>query len=89
MISPIPHPGGPASRFVQHGSALREREVDGDTHLAVGVLIGPGAPVFLAEEDRLEPVVLDPAEVVDQSAHVLRAFSAKTPSHLARAVACV
>jgi hypothetical protein len=39
---------------------LGERDLDGDAQLAVGVLVGPGAAVLLAQHD-LEPVVLHPA----------------------------
>jgi hypothetical protein len=45
--------GAPFGVFVEQ---LREREVDSDTHLTVGVLFGPGARIFLAEKDHLEPV---------------------------------
>ncbi|EGJ74138.1 putative mini-circle protein [Streptomyces sp. Tu6071] len=68
--------GGARDQFAVAGALVRvggeqprERGVDGYAHLAVGVLVGPGALVLLAEQDHLEPVVLDPPEVVDHPAH--------------------
>ena len=58
---PVPGAGLPVV-----GQQLGDRDLRGDAHLPVRVIIGPRALAWSAEHRELDPRELDPAQVADQ-----------------------
>ena len=49
---------------------LLDRQLQGDLELAIGMFIGPRSAILLAQGDDIDPIVLDPAQVIEQRRRV-------------------